>query len=252
MNFDLNIDNYNFKDILQLFDLNSEIEISCNDIRSAKIKVLSMHPDKSGLSSEYFIFYKRAYEILLPYYHSQPEVKINTIVGERNNVYDSGDNDEKSSKIKTELNKMDVKDFNVFFNTLYNDNMIDKKRQKNETENNRWFTDQYHDENKSLNNICKYKGVQDRTSEHMGSKIYDEDDNGSYIYCNPSSKLLFDDLRKVHLNETVLNIEVSNIEPKQKFKNCDELRLHRKDDEVKVRTETEKLKYDGDIIENNN
>ena len=47
MIFDLNINNYNFNEIQQLFNLEFDSEISHEDLKSAKSKVLSMHPDKS-------------------------------------------------------------------------------------------------------------------------------------------------------------------------------------------------------------
>ena len=68
MNFNLEIRSYSFKEILQLFDLNDNQEISIQDMKKAKVKVLSMHPDKLKLSSRYFIFYKKAYEIIAQYY----------------------------------------------------------------------------------------------------------------------------------------------------------------------------------------
>ena len=49
----------------------------------------------------------------------------------------------------------------------------------------------------------------------IGSKIYDDDDDDdddTYIYCDPSSKLLFDDIRKVHLNESIINAEVMRVD----------------------------------------
>ena len=53
----LNIHQYSFKELLELFDLSNTISVE--DLKRAK-KVLMTHPDKSRLLSEYFLFYKKA------------------------------------------------------------------------------------------------------------------------------------------------------------------------------------------------
>ena len=61
-NFDLDIDNYDLKDLLNLFKLNytfGEIEL-----KQAKKMVLKLHPDKSNLDKEIFVFFNKAYKII--------------------------------------------------------------------------------------------------------------------------------------------------------------------------------------------
>lgn len=61
---DLNIDNYNLDEILALFELSHEFKFE--DLKQAFINyVAPLHPDKSGLSSDYFIFYRKAYGVLI-------------------------------------------------------------------------------------------------------------------------------------------------------------------------------------------
>jgi hypothetical protein len=59
---DLNIDNYNLPDILALFNLPTLF--NHEDLKRAKLSVLKMHPDKSQLPKEYFLFFTKAYRIL--------------------------------------------------------------------------------------------------------------------------------------------------------------------------------------------
>lgn len=47
-NHNLNIQMYSFKDILNLFDIESQ-RISIDDLKRSKMKVLMTHPDKSRL-----------------------------------------------------------------------------------------------------------------------------------------------------------------------------------------------------------
>ena len=59
---DLDINNYNLRDILKLFKIPEDFDE--NDLKIAKQIVLKMHPDKSRLDSKYFLFYSQAYKVL--------------------------------------------------------------------------------------------------------------------------------------------------------------------------------------------
>ena len=59
---DLNIENYNLEDILNLFKIPSNFDE--NDLKNAKKMVLKMHPDKSSLAPEYFLFFSKAYKMI--------------------------------------------------------------------------------------------------------------------------------------------------------------------------------------------
>ena len=65
----LNIHQYSFKELLELFDLSNTISVE--DLKRAKKKVLMTHPDKSRLPSEYFLFYKKAFEIIYSFYENK-------------------------------------------------------------------------------------------------------------------------------------------------------------------------------------
>jgi hypothetical protein len=59
---DTNIDNYNLQKLLDLFEVDAQFDES--DLKQAKRKVLKLHPDKSGLDNEVFIFFINAYKKL--------------------------------------------------------------------------------------------------------------------------------------------------------------------------------------------
>ncbi len=261
MNFNLDIRSYSFKEILKLFELNDDKEISIQDMKKAKIKVLSMHPDKLKLTSEYFIFYKKAYEIIAQYYQDQPSIKIKQIINDEKIVYDIKDDIKHNKVVKKQLEKMDKEEFTNFFNSMYEENMIDKEQLEKQIDKSKWFKQTQSHFSKTENiesvrqtkineQICKFKEI--KTCEgNFGSKIYDDDDDDAYIYCDPSSKLLYDDLRKVHLNETIINAEVMNIgDYNPLYNNCDELRTKRTSDENEEQTDEELLHYNR-ILNNN-
>ena len=70
---DLNIDNYDYEDILNLFKI--KIDFQEEDLKKAKKHVLAMHPDKSGLDKKYFLFFSSAYKILYSVYEFRNKAK---------------------------------------------------------------------------------------------------------------------------------------------------------------------------------
>jgi hypothetical protein len=59
---DLNIDHYSLKELLHLFDLPEHFNEQ--QLKHARKKVVAVHPDKSGLDHEYFLFFHKAYTLL--------------------------------------------------------------------------------------------------------------------------------------------------------------------------------------------
>lgn len=61
----INIEDYSDKDILDLFSIKLQNGVLLKeDIKQAYKKCCSLHPDKSGLSNDYFIFYSKALDRL--------------------------------------------------------------------------------------------------------------------------------------------------------------------------------------------
>jgi hypothetical protein len=65
-NIDLNIDNYELKDLLELFNL--PYDFNEDDLKKTKKMVLKTHPDKSKLEKEYFLFFTAAFKIIVSIY----------------------------------------------------------------------------------------------------------------------------------------------------------------------------------------
>jgi hypothetical protein len=60
---------YSLKDLLALF--HTDYNINLEDLKRAKKQVLMTHPDKSKLPAEYFLFYKKAFDIVVNFYNNQ-------------------------------------------------------------------------------------------------------------------------------------------------------------------------------------
>lgn len=70
---DLEINNYELADILNLFKL--PVMFDEKHLKQAKMIVLQMHPDKSKLPKDYFLFFTKAYKILYEIYKVRFQVR---------------------------------------------------------------------------------------------------------------------------------------------------------------------------------
>lgn len=59
---DLDINNYDLPDILRLFKL--PVDFTSAELKHARTRVLALHPDKSNLDAQYFVFFSKAYKML--------------------------------------------------------------------------------------------------------------------------------------------------------------------------------------------
>ena len=232
----LNIKMYKFDEILSLFNLQNRTEISEEDIKMAKLIVLKMHPDKSRLSPDYFLFYKKAFDIVFEFFQNQSkvvravpkeEIKYNSF----GRGIDSGLNKAANNQIQTNISKMDSKQFGAVFNELFEKNMLNIEKQTREQERSKWFSSEestvssdivggtIHDkfekikEQQSNMLLSQYRGVQNLYTGGgiQTGNVYDDDQeedesSQSYITSDPFSKLKYDDLRKVHKDQTIFAV----------------------------------------------
>jgi hypothetical protein len=236
----LDITMYSFQDLLNLFGIKSKI-ISTEEIKSAKRKVLMMHPDKSGLDANYFLFYKKALDIIYHYYLETN--KQNQSMTEENTEYKNKVqfNENLETVVKKNVGEMSSDKFQSWFNEQFDEvvgNRFDPTR-------NDWFRNEDSlyklNENVKVNGISSefekikkqnaelavYRGVQEMR-HNAGSSLYDEEDTGDqYISTDPFSKLKFDDLRKVHKDQTILAVGERDFSKVKTYKNMEQLQQER-------------------------
>jgi len=236
----LNIHMYKFSELLELFHLNYNSTIE--DLKEARKIVLKMHPDKSRLPGDYFLFYKKAFEIVVDHFKEQQ--KTSKPVPTEKQLYvppESKMGEQTDDQISTTIKKMNTGDFQKQFNQLYEENMT---RRPDESRN-AWFKSNdplfEFDGPRSAKDIANsieqvkaktaalsvYKGVQEMNSSvGTTSRFYDEDDedaNSEYVSCDPFSKLKFDDLRKVHKDQTVFAVSEADYGKMQHYGSIDQL-----------------------------
>jgi hypothetical protein len=278
----LNIQMYTFPEILALFNLENTSTITEENMRQSKQIVLRMHPDKSRLPSSYFVFYKKAYEILYIYYQSQVKVETNApktkIQYDPNNLFagkgkleeggggGGADSDPYTKEVKSVLGEMKAKDFQQRFHQLYEENMVDKERTQRAQDRNQWFTQEdpiYKVDTKGLNKdtihrkvdelrreaatnyLTQYRGVQTLSSFGGGvhtERLWDdqeEEGESGYVTTDPFSKLKFDDLRRVHKDQTVFMVDESQYDNMPKYTNVDQYNRARNSVDLKPLEKTE-------------
>ena len=228
---DLDLNNYNLNDILNLFSLKHNFTIE--DIKSAKKKVLLLHPDKSNLNIEYFYFFSKAYRILLSIY----EFKNKNINKNNNNIEYLADKNDDNNKILDNITK-DIDNstnFNNWFNKLFEENRL--KNDFNDTGYGDWLKS-----NDNINNIeCKNlseinKHIEDRKKKLRNNtltKHKDITDTNINQYSdiinsvpdsygsNMFSKLQYEDLRIAH-EESV--VPVTQEDFKSNYNNIDDIK----------------------------
>jgi hypothetical protein len=233
----LDINTYSLEEIFGLFDLN--YNLTEDSMRAAKKKVLMIHPDKSRLPANYFLFYKQAYEVVLNIYKQKS--KFNDGANSAPQQYNP--NVEQHATIgNNEQANMDAniskKFSNTKFNELYDQNMV----RKPDTSRFDWFKrdepvmDDFSKRQVNPKNmgseleaikqkqsaLMVYKGVQEMQSGGGTSYFEDDEETNEYVACDVFSKLKFDDLRKVHKDQTVFAVSESDFNKRPQYKTVDQ------------------------------
>lgn len=228
----LDIQSYTFYELLDLFHLDVN-DITLDHLKRAKKKVLMMHPDKSNLPKEYFLFYKKAFDIIVRMFENVQKVSQPV---EDSNYYPEDSSDITAKQFQKTLGNISQKTFHHNFNELFDKHM--KKPPQNPQKND-WFTKtdaQYSDQTGEMGSVLekikeqqqsltKYNGVVSMQFLSGGSSFYDDaddEDDEDYKCSDPFSKLKYDDLRKVHKDQTVFSVRESDFSKVPTYKSVDD------------------------------
>jgi len=256
MDLDLDIRNYELRDILNLFKLPAVFNES--NMREAKLTVMRTHPDKSGLDKEYFLFFSKAYKIL----HEVYQVRAG-LSRQKDAKYDDvkEDIDARRNANSDKLKRMNAGEFNRWFNQTFeqnklydeeqdsgygdwlksNDNDLDNDDNPNEElgEGSTWaqrmeqldrrkqrLREQalvVRGEVQSFDSFSSagYGLTRDRPEEHSSGLSM----NGIGAF-GGGSGLAYEDLKKAH-TESVIPVTHEDYDAVRKYKNMNELQMSR-------------------------
>ena len=246
LELDLDLENYSLQELLNLFKLKNNFSI--NDLKITKKMVMLMHPDKSGLEKEYFLFYCKAFRMLKDIYEIRNKRK-NSLNNENSKIeYLADDEDDKGKRLLVEnLLKKDKEDFHIWFNKSFEKiNIVEEERKNGYGE---WFksnddidttettynmmNQKISEKKEKLSAIIKKTDIME-TGQYLSSQNYKELDSGvpeSYS-SNMFSSLPFEDLKKAH-TETVVPVSDSDYNKIKKFNNLESYRRERNSQNTK-------------------
>jgi hypothetical protein len=247
---DLNITNYSVDELLVLFQI--DYTMKPEDMKRAKKEVLMMHPDKSRLPKEYFLFFSQAYRYLYRIYEFKQKernreqsteysdfTEKETLTIDVNDFCNTGDN--------SSTKKASVKEFSKWFNQTF-----EELKQEDESKNagyGDWLCGTEDTDNSSEddvsnlgamhtqiekrkqaarnNSLVSYQGIQDLVAQSSrgGCQINDEKPK-SYASGEMFSKLQYEDLRVAH-TETVIPVTDEDFRSRKQYKNVHEMHMDR-------------------------
>ncbi len=242
---DLNIDNYQYKDILDLFGLNKNF--TERDIKNVKRKVLQTHPDKSGLDKKFFLFFTAIFKVLHSVYEFKAKANVNLNEEIEYSVEETGENEVVVNNLRE---KYSTKEFNNWFNKEF-----DKIKLDNDYENTGygdWLKNA--EDSEVCTNKTEMNEMIDRKKKNLRSVIkFDgihESNNGSYndlannkpaeYSSGMFSKLQFEDLRKAH-DESV--IPVTEDDFNSRYSSMEDIKLQRHQQSLNPLSEAEGREY---------
>jgi len=236
MEIDLNLDNYDLSDLLKLFKLNYNFNIT--DLKNAKKLVIQVHPDKSGLNKEVFLFYSKAFRVIKNIYDFRNKTPDTLDIENSKIDYLAETDDDKGKRLLVDnLMKTDKKKFHKWFNDTFDKiNIVDEERKTGYGD---WFKGEEDiDTEQTTYNMMHEKMNQKK--QQMSALIKKDDiqelHSGGHKQLDGSapesyssgifSKLQYDDLKKAH-TETLVPVCDNDYNNMKKFKNLESLNNHR-------------------------
>ena len=254
MNLDLDLDirNYELRDILNLFHMSAVFNES--DMRNAKLTVMRTHPDKSGLDKEYFLFFSKAYKIL----HEVYQVRAG-LSRQKAAKYDDvkEDIDARRNANSDKLKRMNPDEFNRWFNQTFEQNKLYDEEQDSgygdwlksndlDVDNDATNADdpelgegsswaqrmeQLERRKQRLREQALVVRTEVRSFDSFGSGGYGlsrecPEEHSSGLNSFGCSGLAYEDLKKAH-TETVIPVTHEDYEAVRKYKNMNELQMSR-------------------------
>jgi hypothetical protein len=262
INFDLNLANYSLPELLKLFNLNYNFGIE--DLKASKKVVMQLHPDKSGLNKDYFLFYCKAFRIIKNVYDFKNKKQEYLDRSNSNIEYLTESETSEDKKLLVEnILKKNKENFHEWFNKTFEKiNIIDEERitgygdwfKSNEdiddTETTYTAMHQKISEKKNaLSALTKTNTIQEINSapssiQTLGGSV--PDSYSSEIF----SKLSFEDLKKAH-TETVVPVGDDDYNKILKFNNVEVLKQYRNTQNVKPMSDKQSHNYLNNINSQN-
>jgi hypothetical protein len=269
-NYNLDIRMYSFQEILHLFELSDANNITQEQMKRAKWMVLKTHPDKSRLPPDFFLFYSKAFKIIVEFYNNQQRTTKEIPKTEIKYDKEADGFFENNPAVMNKVSSIPTNKFNTVFNDLFEKNQMGKQI----VNRNEWFSKEGGEEDGGLTNMkltnvsamnktferikekqqgmVVYRGIRELpfSAGISSSNLYEdieedestEDGGDIYIETDPFSKLKFEDIKKVHKNETVFAVGEKDYEKVAKYQSVEQYTVARNINVISLETEQENLR----------
>jgi hypothetical protein len=236
MEVDLDINNYDLDSLVTLFKI--PIHFEEHHLKQAKKTVLAMHPDKSKLDKEYFLFFSKAYKILYEVYLFKTKSTTRN-VQEYNKLQYADTRDEKEYDKQQVINTLTQS--NHFIKTF--NEMFDKHYAQKDHGYGEWLSSQEDIHNVSQDDFNTLK-EQTRSivvrEEVEGVDVYAGDILGVDSADNGYGTNQYEDLKHAYTNALVLGVDERDF--KDGYNSLDQLKQARHSQNVDPLTKEEAFK----------
>ena len=249
---DLDITNYDYEDILKLFNISKQF--TTEDLKNAKKRVLASHPDKSGLDKSYFLFFSSAYKILFNIYNFREKHSSLTNLNNYNENYNADKDEVNELLIHKIMTTKSKQEFNKWFNEQFNTMKISNSYEENGYGD--WLNSSSTEEIvkctdiNSIHKIMEEKKKILRTQMLVKKNTISEFNNNQYCDLTNSkpedyssglfSKFQYEDLKKAH-EESI--IPVTNEDNINNYSSYDDIKFKRTQQSIAPMKNDEANKY---------
>ena len=260
MSVDLDINNYNLKDVLNLFKI--PIQFNETHLKQAKQVVLKTHPDKSGLPPEYFIFYSKAYKMVYSIWEFKKSATTESIDTYNTDYAAVTYNEEEKKELLNEFfesnsNMKNNRNFNKWFNQQFEKNKLHGEGEAKGYED--WLRSGDQEEPTThtgvsptnMGELMEQKKAQIRAlTIHQNIEDIVSSSNASDLTqsvpdtydSDMFSQLSYQDLHKAH-TQSVIPVTEEDYHLKQKFNTVNEYVSYRSQQDTKPLSEQQALQY---------
>lgn len=241
-NLDLDINNYSYKNLMELYHIHDELLNKVSMKKAYKITIMT-HPDKSKLDKRFFLFFSKAYKLLKEVYHvQQKQLKMktdNTCTRNKNtyssdSIHDLYNNQDKlyHKQIKKQLQQ---ETFSKWFNEAFENVYMQDKEHDDGYET--WLKSENGLHDNDITNITEMNDYIEKSKQQTRKLIPVKDietidsiqqnaynlvrDKPQYYASGLFNKLQFEDVKKAH-TETVIPVTNDDFR-KNNYNNVNEL-----------------------------
>lgn len=214
---DLNLINYDFDDLLNLFKL--ENDFTLQEFKDSKQIVYALHPDKCSLDKKFFIFFLDAYKLLLKVAEFKFKKYDNDIEKDYDSSFENIKNDffdEKEQIIANDFTSDD--EFNKKFNELF---------EKHYVSNSIGYGDWLKSHDEEEKDYDKIKKLSRELTMNKDIETYSFNSSIGYSIENNAFDNQDVDLKHVYTTGSVIGVNEEDIEIGRKQKTIEEFRNER-------------------------